>query len=398
MRAHHLRSTLGVLLSALLAAVHPGCAAGPSVGPGSDAGSDVAGGETGAQCSDGVDNDGDGLRDCEEPTCAAATHCRGDAGAGGADGGGGFETCDDLPFQAENRLAPLDIVWIIDNSGSMNNEAEIIQDNMNSFVAALEASGTEDYRVVVITRSGFVNVPPPLGTDSERFSFVNDNVQSSDALSNILSTFSRWSDFLRPEAMLHIIHVSDDESSRLDAASFQSMFQSMLGRSWTSHAIASPPDEGIFCDPLIGCIGGCTGPHGNAASPGEEYWAIAEMTGGQKISICTADWTEVFGTLIESIGVPVPIPCEFEIPDPPEGESFDRNRVNVDYTPGEGGTRERLPFVEDGASCPPSGDGWYYDDPASPTRILLCPHSCSRTSADTSGRVDIALGCQTQLI
>jgi len=54
-----------------------------------------------------------------------------------------------------------------------------------------------------------------------------------------------------------------------------------------------------------------------------------------------------------------------------------------------------IPFVEGAAGC--TGAGWYYDDPAAPTTITLCGASCSTVSADTEGRVDVTLGCQTIL-
>lgn len=398
------RSLLFVTLALALAGAQVGC--GDDTRPGGrrpmggvDGGGDV-GGETGAQCSDGLDNDGDGVRDCDEVTCGADPACARDAGP---PGDSGFSTCEDLPFEAETNYAPLDIVWIIDNSGSMDGEAAIIQSNMNSFVSAIEASGIDDYHVVVITQSGFVNVPPPLGTDAARFRFVSYDVQSSDALSDLVASYPMWSDFMRPDAVLHVVHVTDDESS-ISAAEFRSQFMSAYGRSWTSHAIASPPGSthtlcmfGVCFPPMEGC----GGPNGEASENGDEYWSIASMTGGQQISICTEDWSGAFSTLLASIAVPRPIPCEFDIPEPPEGMEFDRRRVNVDYTPGAGGARERFPFVgtDDGASCPAGGaDGWYYDDPVNPTRIILCPSTCSRTSSDESGRIDIALGCESLII
>ena len=50
----------------------------------------------------------------------------------------------------------------------------------------------------------------------------------------------------------------------------------------------------------------------------------------------------------------------------------------------------------DGANC--TTGGWYYDDFANPTRIILCPSSCSAISGDSGGRVDVELGCTTFLI
>jgi hypothetical protein len=177
----------------------------------------------------------------------------------------------------------------------------------------------------------------------------------------------------------------------------------LLGRSWTSHAIASPPGSRHCPSPFGGCgifipeEDGCTGPNGDAADNAEDLWALASATGGQQISICTADWSAAFSALLTSIAVPTTIPCRFRSPDPPMGMTFDRMRVNVVYT--AGGTTVGTPFpyvgTASGAMCPPGADGWYYDDPMMPTEIVLCPSTCTRIESDTTGRVDIALGCET---
>lgn len=391
------------VLSVIAAIASAGCGGDGPRRPGTgdrDSGTGTPGGETGAQCTDGIDNDGDGVTDCDEASCGSVPACFRDAGP---QPDSGFMGCDAIEFDAESGFAPLDIVWIIDNSGSMSGEARIIQDNLNSFARAVEMSGIEDYHVIVITQMGFVSVPPPLGTDAARYRFVPYDVQSHDALSDLIASFPMWSDFLRPSAITHVVHVTDDESN-LDWMSFRSMFMSLLGRSWTSHAIVSPPGSSScptpgFCPPFP-MIDGCSGPNGDAADNGDHYWALAAATGGQQISICTPDWSAAFSTLLASIAVPTPLPCEYAIPDPPEGMTFDRRRVNVVYTPGGGGAPITFPFVgtPDGAMCPVGGDGWYYNDPDMPTQIILCPSTCSRVEADTTGSVDIALGCETLII
>jgi hypothetical protein len=352
-------------------------------GTGFDGGGVVPTDETGATCGDGLDNDGDGVTDCAEPSCAPSC---GLVDAGPVDSN--FAGCESAAFEAETGIAPVDIVWIIDNSGSMDEESTLIQANINGFVAALSTSGITDYHVVVITDPSAhgLTVPAPLGTDPSRFLLVNNDVRSHDALSDVVLTYPRWSAFLRPSSVLHFIHVTDDESN-LSAASFRSMMGAALdGRPFISHAIASPPGSMHRGDP------GCAGSYGEAADNCQECWDIANLTGGLRISICSADWTSVFATLVASIGVPVPLRCEFAIPPAPEGMTFDRNRVNVDYTPGSGALI-RYPRVDGPASC--TAGGWYYDDALAPTQILLCPAACAVVESDPAARVDIALGCAT---
>lgn len=85
--------------------------------------------------------------------------------------------------------------------------------------------------------------------------------------------------------------------------------------------------------------------------------------------------------------------CEFDIP-PPSGEEFDPLKLNVEYSPDGVVPPETLPQVPSSADC--SGDpGWYYDVPATPTKIILCPASCQAVQSNPSAVVTFAFGCPT---
>jgi hypothetical protein len=43
----------------------------------------------------------------------------------------------------------------------------------------------------------------------------------------------------------------------------------------------------------------------------------------------------------------------------------------------------------------PAGGGWYYDDPARPSKILLCESTCKVVKSDMDGQLDYAIGCKT---
>lgn len=85
--------------------------------------------------------------------------------------------------------------------------------------------------------------------------------------------------------------------------------------------------------------------------------------------------------------------CEYLIPTP-EGGTIDPEKVNVTFTP-EGGQPEQWPKYASQAACPATGNGWYYDNDTSPTKILLCPSTCSMVK-NTKGQVDVLFGCATQ--
>ncbi len=87
------------------------------------------------------------------------------------------------------------------------------------------------------------------------------------------------------------------------------------------------------------------------------------------------------------------IPCEVDIP-PYPGGTFEPDEVNLSYTPGGSGTPQDILKVESNGEC---GDnpGWYYDNPASPTMIMLCPASCNAIKQDVSPLVEVLFGCPT---
>lgn len=352
-------------------------------------------GESGPDaCSNGEDDDDDGLTDCDEPACSGVGGCPVADAAVISRLDAGFAECDSIRSDAENAFQPVDIVWVIDNSGSMSEEARIIQENMNNFSATISSSGL-DYHVVVVTAQGYVNVPAPLGTDMTRFRYLPIDVQSHDSFARALEAEMQFGNFVRPNSAFHIIFVTDDESSPMGFEQFHSSMRSALGRDFTAHAIVSPPGAthsvgGVFT------MNGCTGPNGDAADNGRQYWDLAQRTMGLQLSICTADWSALFSELSRTIAVPTTLPCSFNVPAAPTGMTFDPFLVNVVYSPGSGGMRT-LPYVSGPAACPPSGDAWFYDDESAPMRIELCNGSCSEVQADGSGAIDIAFGCQTQV-
>lgn len=84
--------------------------------------------------------------------------------------------------------------------------------------------------------------------------------------------------------------------------------------------------------------------------------------------------------------------CEFEVPDPPNGEFIVPDEVNFTYTPGGDGSPITLPRADDLADC---GDqpGWYFDNNMMPTKIIACPASCNTIQNDSLAAVAAEFGC-----
>jgi hypothetical protein len=86
------------------------------------------------------------------------------------------------------------------------------------------------------------------------------------------------------------------------------------------------------------------------------------------------------------------VPCEYDIPSEVVGGQVDPGHVNVLITPG-GGNASILP---QDPTC--MGAGWRYDDPAHPNHIEFCPASCTSLKADLNAKVQILLGCTTEVL
>lgn len=83
--------------------------------------------------------------------------------------------------------------------------------------------------------------------------------------------------------------------------------------------------------------------------------------------------------------------CEYLMPTTSQGV-IDPSKVQVTFTGGGGGNPQTIPPVANAAACTASG-GWYYDNPANPKLIKLCPATCTAVQADSNGKVNIDLGC-----
>jgi len=308
--------------------------------------------------------------------------------------------CLEQLVEAEQVTLPIDIIWVVDTSGSMSFEASTVESNLNAFAAQIDSWGI-DYRVIMVaergTGSNEVCVPAPLGgpgcTDGARYRHVPQWVGSHNALERLIETYPAYQDFLRPEATKQFVAVTDDEANggtndawfrtqvaALTAPGFPPMDSAPNG--YTFHSIVAWGDV-----PGRGCNTG--------ANVGQSYLNLTELTGGVKAKVCETDWNPIFAALQEAVMEGTTLPCAFEVPPPPPGETLDPNQVNLVYTP-TGGSAETVPRVDGVGAC--AGDGWYYDDPSAPTQIIVCPATCDTFEADPDGRVDLQFGCATVVL
>lgn len=128
---------------------------------------------------------------------------------------------------------------------------------------------------------------------------------------------------------------------------------------------------------------------------------IAAAGGTQQAFIVDTSGNNVEGAFLAALAAVrnTGLACEYAMPSPQNGESLDPNKVNVEFTPSQGGTTVTIPYVEQAATCDPTLGGWYYDaDPATggtPTKLIMCPATCTTFKQDNAGQIDIRVGCKT---
>lgn len=90
------------------------------------------------------------------------------------------------------------------------------------------------------------------------------------------------------------------------------------------------------------------------------------------------------------------IACTFDVPAATQsGDVVDPGKVNVNYY-SSAGSYVTMPRVDGLAQCTGTY-GWYYDDPAAPKTITLCPSTCETVQGNMSAVIKILLGCETVL-
>lgn len=317
-----------------------------------------------------------------------------------ADDGGGGE-CAAVSETSSVGLQPADIIFVVDNSGSMVFEAEAVQDYLNGFSAQIVLADV-DARVVLL--SAYPNsdwagicIDPPLGkggcpavdSNPPAFLHVNQEIGSNDGLQKLLDRYPDYASMMRSNSVKHIVVVSDDNAD-MDASSFLQAWK-QLNPSFENtvvHAIAAP--EG----PLLACVPPVSPCCATSAAVGQTYLDLSQITGGLFGNLCDQEFQPIFTELAQEVVSTASLACEFEIPPPPNNQDFDRDAVNVRFDDGNGQTLE-IGRVDDPAQCADVSDGWYYDDPNDPQEILLCPQTCDGLQGLDGATISLLFGCET---
>ena len=304
---------------------------------------------------------------------------------------------------AQQSASKVDVLWVVDNSGSMAPRQENLARNFQAFLALLR-QGSIDFRLAVTTTDVFarpgelVGTPPLLapdtpdlegafarnvrvgtsgsayeaGLEAARLVLEREAMKAApwrealiaceagcDAQACREDCAARYPiEFLRPEAFLYLVFVTDeDDRSPYELRAYWRAFEQAQGIGNDGTVVASA----IMGDvPANGC----------GAAPGQRYAELARMTGGEVGSICAAEFADTLRSLSTSA---VGLRRTFVLSHAPDPETLE---VRVDYPCGaealaveacetmdrtacEGQSAEEL-----GAVCTPRKegiDGWRYE-------------------------------------
>jgi hypothetical protein len=322
-------------------------------------------------------------------------------GAEGADSSTGIDECAGISEMSDVGLQPADIIVIVDNSGSMEFEANSVQSYMNMFSSQIFLANIDAHVVLISSYPGQghgICLDPPLGNggcpanddNPPLYTHVNQEVDSTNGLQLLISTQAMWAPAMRATASKHIIVVTDDNSD-LSAMDFTTMWAALDPTyvPFKVHAIAATQDPVTSC--LDGNASGCCA---ISAAAGLVYQQLTNTTMGVFGNMCLQEFQPIFDAVAEQVIQGSTLACEFTIPPPPDGQDFDPGQVNVEFEDDAGATLD-IGYVETAAECMGVTNGWYYDDPVAPTTIILCPQTCEAVQGFTTATVSIVFGCAT---
>jgi hypothetical protein len=334
---------------------------------------------------------------------------------------------------------PLDIVFVIDNSGSMAEEIAAVRSNINENFAALIQESGADYRVIVLSRFGTdgnaVCIEPPLSgaacgaglyeSDSPVFFHYNAEIGSTDAFCRILGTLQQpdaegrapagWQTFLRPDAQKAFIVITDDSAACAYADDDVDVQFGGEGEDPFADALAfhqallqkAPEQFGVLPEvryQFYGFVGMRPGepesepwfPHqelqiqtcDSAPSAGLSYQALSVITDALRYPVCEGrGFDAVFRVLARSVVESTRADCVFQIPAAPERQSINRATIAIEYRPGGDGEPVQIAQVQDSAAC--DERSFHLRD----DQLELCPEACAIVEADTAARIDVLYGC-----
>ena len=200
-----------------------------------------------------------------------------------------------LTYKGENQsvMAPVDIVFIIDTSGSMDEERKALEQNLTNFLSQIASASTSlDYYTWILA-SPFT---PPLNANG-KIEVVQRRVRSTDALSHLkdfLMAVGKPAPLksLRDEARKQIIIITDDDATGVvstDIANLVSSNPKLVNK--------------VSIHGIVGLVSGSVSKTCSIANVGKQYQALSATpaTKGIILDLCSNDWSKLLTSLAAQI-------------------------------------------------------------------------------------------------
>jgi Mg-chelatase subunit ChlD len=310
---------------------------------------------------------------------------------GGAGGGGGSLSPDAACASSQQQAAgiPVDIYAMIDISGSMDQQnkwtsvkqalSTFVNDTANKgigigiqYFPASNECALGSYSTPSVPIAALPNNAQAIITSLNQHS-PGGGTPTQPALEGAIQYARTWKT-QNPTHTVIVLLATDGEPNDCNSS---------------VHSVESVASAGASGNPqiptfVIGVGSSLTSLNGIAAAGGSKQAYI--VTSGD-VSQFTAALTAIRGAAT--------LPCTYQMPSPPAGQTLDPTKVNVKFT-SSGGQDTDLLQVANAGACTTAG-GWYYDSSGGTQVIKLCPASCNTVTNDPKGQVNVLLGCKTNI-
>lgn len=345
----------------------------------------------------------------------------------------GTPSCAAAHARATVVKQPVDIVMILDNSGSMDDELRSVEANINQgFASILQQSGV-DYRVILISQhrrrdredtavcitgplSGLTQCPADQPVFSQRFFQYSVEVGSRDSFDILLDSYAPpfdrdaeeefdkapmgWSAWLRPGAKKVFVEITDDDENE-DVLEFLAALSDLSrdnfgtapnNLSFVWHSIVGVVEKAQPTEPYLASEPIEQDECDNVKNAGETYQELSRLTGGLRFPICQfQSYGTVFRVIAEDVAKSGDVACDFAVPASPQGQTLNLDTVAVSYKPGNGGAEEVFTQAASATACKA---GAFY---AVGERIYLCPQTCASVRTDAAAKLDVVFSCENTI-
>lgn len=220
-------------------------------------------------------------------------------------------------FSAQQSAGKIDIVWLVDQSGSMREETEHVKNNLRSFIGRIDQKIDARHALVASTVASTNNKFPlnliSMGIISAKVKQVDQFVNSNNALQIAAAAFTQPTapldsaivgsalgtktksslvNFFRTGVRPVVVVVTDDDATGVDDKNFLNLLSDNTKSLGIKPIIYSFAGLSVISNISSGC---------SIAAIGAAYINLANTTGGRVFDICQTDWTENFNKLTEGL-------------------------------------------------------------------------------------------------